>query len=49
MKPSYKFIDHTADVLFQAEASTLNELFEQCGFALEETQVHLDKVEAKEK
>ena len=48
MKPSYKFIDHTADVLFQAQAGTLNELFQQCALALEETQVDLSKVEQKE-
>ncbi len=43
------FLDHTADVLFQAEAGTLPELFEQCALALEEAQVELEKVEAKEK
>jgi len=48
MKPSYTFLDHTADVLFQAEAGTLNELFQQCALALEETQVDLSKVEHKE-
>ncbi len=47
MKPSYTFIDHTADILFRAEAETLAELFEQCGLALEETQVHLENLEAK--
>lgn len=48
MKPSYKFIDHTADVLFEAEAPTMGELFEQCALALEETQIDLSKVERKE-
>ena len=48
MKPSYKFLDHTADVLFQAEAENLNELFQQCALALEETQVEISKVEQKE-
>lgn len=46
---SYKFLDHTADILFQAEAGTLPELFEQCGLALEDTQVHLAQVEPKKK
>ncbi len=49
MKATRAFLDHTADILFQAEAGTLPELFEQCAFALEEAQVDLDKVEAKEK
>src|SRR3989344_6901352 len=44
MKPSYKFLDHTADVLFQAKAPNLNELFEQCALALQETQVDYKKV-----
>ena len=44
MKPAHKFLDHTADVLFQAEAPTLNELFEQCALALQETQVDYKKV-----
>ncbi len=48
MKPSYTFIDHTADVLFEAEAATLEELFVQSALALEETQVDLAKVEEKE-
>jgi len=49
MKPSYKFLDHTADVLFIAEAPTLEQLFEQCGLAVEETQVNLSKIEQTEK
>ncbi len=48
MKASYKFIDHTADVLFEAEAPTLPELFAQCGLALEDTQVDVTLIEAKE-
>ena len=48
MKPSYTFIDHTADVLFEAEAFTLSELFEQCALAVEDTQVDLSNVEQKE-
>lgn len=49
MKPSYKYLEHTADVLFQAEAPTLEELFQQCAFALENSQVDLSKIEPKEK
>ena len=48
MKPSHTFIDHTADVLFKAEASTLPELFEQCAIALEDTQVDISLIEPKE-
>ena len=47
MKPSYTFLDHTADVLFQAQAPTLNQLFEQCALAVEETQVEIQKLEPK--
>lgn len=47
MKPSHTFLDHTADVLFTAEADDLSELFEQCGLAVEETQVELSLIEAK--
>jgi len=39
-----KYIDHTADILFEAEGSTIEELFEQCGLAVEETQVELSTV-----
>jgi SHS2 domain-containing protein len=48
MKPSYKFIDHTADVLFQAQGNNLNELFEQCAIALEDTQVDIKLIKPKE-
>ncbi len=41
---SYKFIDHTADVLFEAEGATLSELFEQCALAVEDTQVDLSNI-----
>ena len=47
MKPSRKYLEHTADVLFEAEADTLGELFEQCGLAVEESQIELSNVEAK--
>jgi SHS2 domain-containing protein len=38
---SYNYIDHTADVLFEAEGSSLPELFEQCALAVEDTQIEL--------
>jgi len=44
MKAHHTFIDHTADVLFEAEAPTLEELFEQCAIALEETQVDVSSI-----
>lgn len=47
MKANYKFLEHTADELFVAEASTLGELFEQCALATEEVMVNLEAVEAK--
>ncbi len=49
MKSSYKYLEHTADVLFQAEADSLGRLFEQCALAVEEAQVELSKVEQKVK
>ena len=49
MKASYNFIDHTADVLFEAQAASLSELFVQCALALEETQVDTEKIDPKEK
>ena len=45
MTAKRKYIEeHTADILFQAEASTLGELFEQCGMAVEESQIELHNV-----
>ncbi|MBU0457002.1 MAG: archease [Nanoarchaeota archaeon] len=49
MKSSRKYLEHTADILFQTEAPTLGELFEQCGLAVEESQVSLNNVEIIEK
>lgn len=49
MEPSRKYLDHTADIFFQAEADNLPDLFAQCGLAVEESQIELDKVEAKQK
>ncbi|MBT3297342.1 archease [archaeon] len=48
MKASRKYLDHTADILLQAEAPTLSELFEQCALAVEESQVNLNSVECVE-
>lgn len=44
---SYKFFDHTADVLFEAEGKTLGELFEAAALATEETQVELKTISLK--
>lgn len=49
MKPYYKYLEHTADVLFQAEAPTLAELFNQCGLAVEETMIEFKRVLPKRK
>ena len=34
---TYKFLEHTADVMFEAEGKTLEELFIECSKALNET------------
>ena len=43
----YKFIDHTADVMFEAYGGNLNKLFENSGLALQELQVELKNVKPK--
>ncbi|MBI2671810.1 archease [Candidatus Woesearchaeota archaeon] len=43
----YKFLDHTADVMFEAYGKTLDELFENCAMATEETMINLKKVKPK--
>ena len=43
----YKFFDHTADVLFEADGKNLDELFEAAGLATEETQVELKGIKHK--
>ena len=48
MKNNYKFLDHTADVLFQAQASDLNELFNQAGLATFATMTDLESVSPNE-
>lgn len=45
---TYTFLDHTADILFQAEGKTIEELFAQCALAVEDTQVNIKKVKAKQ-
>ncbi|MFH1395865.1 MAG: archease [archaeon] len=49
MKATRKYLEHTADILFQAEAETLPELFEQCALAVEESQVDVENFKPKEK
>ena len=48
-KGKHWFIDHTADILFRAQGSTLEEVFAQCGLALEETQIDLAGVKTSKK
>ena len=36
---TFKFIDHTADVAFKAKGKTIEELFESCALATEQTMV----------
>ena len=48
MKPYFEFIDHTADILFRAYASTEAELFAQCALALEDAQVEISQIHHKE-
>lgn len=43
----YKFIDHTADVMFEAYGRNLNKLFENAALATFETQCDLKKVKRK--
>ncbi len=47
MKASYTYLDHTADVLFEAYAPSIEELFVQCALAVENSQVDIKKVKAK--
>ncbi len=43
----YKFLDHTADVMFEAYGSSLNKLFENSALATEETMVNLSQIKPK--
>ncbi|PIN74840.1 hypothetical protein COV17_04610 [Candidatus Woesearchaeota archaeon CG10_big_fil_rev_8_21_14_0_10_36_11] len=49
MNASRTYIEHTADILFKAEAGTISKLFEQCALAVEESQVELAAIKPKEK
>ena len=49
MEPTHIFLDHTADVFFVAKAPTLEQLFDQCGLAVEETMIDLPSVKPKQK
>ena len=49
MKPSYQYLEHTADVLFIAKGNTPAEMFEQAGLAVEETMINLKKVSPAKK
>ena len=46
---SYKFIDHTADIAFEANGKTLEELFESAALAVFDTMVDLNTVIGNEK
>jgi SHS2 domain-containing protein len=45
----YVFLDHTADVLFEAYGKNLDELFTNAALALQEIQVKLSTVKPKQK
>ena len=45
----YRFIDHTADVMFEAYGRSLNKLFENSALATFEVQCELKKVDRKVK
>lgn len=45
----YSFLDHTADILYEVKAKTLEELFSDSAKALTDTQVDINKIEKKEK
>ncbi len=45
MKAHRQYLEHTADILFVAEAPNLEQLFQQCGLAAEESMVDIKKVE----
>lgn len=48
MKP-YTFLDHTADVLFEANGKTLDEMFQNAALALQESQFELKTISSKKK
>ena len=45
----YKFLEHTADVMFESYGKDLNELFENSALALEECMVKLSSLKIKNK
>ena len=45
----YKFLPHTADVMFEAEGETLEEVFEACGRATFDVMADVKTVESKVK
>ena len=45
----YKFLEHTADVMFEAYGKNLNELFTNSAIALEECMVNISTLKIKEK
>ena len=45
----YKFLDHTADVMFEAYGKNLNEVFENAALAVFEVQCDLRKIKNKVK
>lgn len=44
----FRFLDHTADVLFEAYGKTLDKLFINAALALQETQVNIKTVKPKQ-
>ncbi len=40
----YKFLDHTADIMFEAYGNSLNKLFENAALATEDTMVDLKQI-----
>ncbi len=48
MKTKYKFLPHTADVMFEAYGNTIEELFENAALALECSMVNIHKLEDSE-
>lgn len=47
MAKGYVFLEHTADILFEARGKTVEELFEQCALATEATMVDLKSVKER--
>ena len=43
----YKFLDHTADIMFESYGNSLNKLFENSALATEETMINLKQVKLK--